>query len=57
MITAEQCAQEAIQATDSRQSLVIVPKWYLPIVYARKLFPSLVDSYLVKIFAPTPKKK
>jgi hypothetical protein len=57
MITAEECASEAIKAADSRTSLVVIPKWYLPIVYARKLFPSLVDNYLIKIFAPTPKKK
>lgn len=57
MISAEECATEAIKATDTRKSLVVIPKWYLPVVYARKLFPSFVDNYLIKVFAPTPKKK
>lgn len=57
MITAEHCASETIKAAEARKSLVVIPKWYLPIVYGRKLFPSLVDNFLVKVFAPTPKKK
>jgi short-subunit dehydrogenase len=57
MITAEECATEAINAVESRKPLVVIPKWYLPVVYGRKLFPSFVDNYLIKIFAPTPKKK
>ncbi len=57
MITAAQCASEAIQATDSRRHLLVTPSWYLPILYLRKFFPSFVDYLLVKTFAPTPKKK
>jgi hypothetical protein len=57
MITAEQCAAETVAAAESRHPLLITPIWYTPIVLLRKLFPSLVDKLLIRIFAPTPKKK
>ena len=57
MITAEECANEAIKSTELRKRLVVIPSWYQPVIFLRRFFPSIVDSYLVKIFAPTPKKK
>lgn len=57
MISAAECARDAIAATERRQPLVITPKWIGMVHHLRKFFPSLVDKVLVRIFAPTPKAK
>lgn len=56
MISAEECANDAINATNLRKRLVVTPSWYQIIISLRNLFPLTVDKYLVKVFAPTPKK-
>ena len=52
MITAAQCASEIAEAAEVRQRLLITPKMYKPLIWIRKFFPQLVDSYLTKTFVP-----
>lgn len=52
MITAAQCATEIAEAAEARQRLLITPKMYKPLIWIRKFFPELIDSYLTKQFVP-----
>jgi short-subunit dehydrogenase len=57
MITAQECATDIMNAADARKRLVITPVWYTPVYFLRKFFPTLIDNFLIKTFAPYSKKK
>lgn len=57
VITAEQCADDIISAVSKRTPLLITPYWYKPIYFLRKLFPNTIDRLIIKLFAPSPKKR
>jgi short-subunit dehydrogenase len=50
MITAKECADAIVNGSDERKRLIVTPAWYHIFVFARKLFPSLVDGYFTKAF-------
>ena len=57
MSTVEDCATDILKAIDTRTDLTITPWWYTPICFMHKLFPSFVQSILLRVFAPPPKPK
>lgn len=58
MISAADCAQQAIAAAEIRAHTTIIPKYpYLIIYNLRKFFPRWIDALLIKMYAPPPKPK
>lgn len=47
---------DVVNAIAAGKERVVTPKWYGLIINMRKFFPGLVDTMLIKMFAPTPKK-
>ena len=58
MITAADCAAQVLAAAEARAPQTIVPKYPYSLLYhLRKFFPRAVDAWLVRTFAPPPRKK